>query len=149
MNPKLTADRLRRKAIVYIRQSSMGQVMHNHESQRPQYGLVDRARELGFHDVVVIDEDLGRSGSGLVERPGFQRLVGEVCTGEVSAVLCIEASRLARNGRDWHHLIELCGMVGAVVIDPDGIYDPGIINDRLLLGSNRPDTQSTSYSTSC
>jgi len=123
--------------------------MHNHESQRPQYGLVDRARELGFHDVVVIDEDLGRSGSGLVERPGFQRLVGEVCTGEVSAVLCIEASRLARNGRDWHHLIELCGMVGAVVIDPDGIYDPGIINDRLLLGSNRPDTQSTSYSTSC
>jgi DNA invertase Pin-like site-specific DNA recombinase len=134
MNPKLTADRLSRRAIVYIRQSSMGQVMHNHESQRRQYGLVDRARELGFHDVVVIDEDLGRSGSGLVERPGFQRLVGEVCTGQVSAVLCIEASRLARNGRDWHHLIELCGMVGAVVIDPDGIYDPGIINDRLLLG---------------
>lgn len=134
MNPKLTVDRLGRRAIVYIRQSSMGQVMHNHESQRRQYGLVDRARELGFHDVVVIDEDLGRSGSGLVERPGFQRLVGEVCTGQVSAVLCIEASRLARNGRDWHHLIELCGMVGAVVIDPDGIYDPGIINDRLLLG---------------
>jgi DNA invertase Pin-like site-specific DNA recombinase len=82
----------------------------------------------------VIDDDLGRSGSGLVERPGFQRLVGEVCTGEVGAVFSIEASRLARNGRDWHHLIELCGMVGAVVIDHDGIYDPGIINDRLLLG---------------
>jgi len=134
MNPKLTADRLGRRAIIYIRQSSIGQVMHNHESQRRQYGLVDRARELGFHDVVVIDEDLGRSGSGLVERPGFQRLVGEVCSGQVSAVLCIEASRLARNGRDWHHLIELCGLVGAVVIDPVGIYDPGIINDRLLLG---------------
>ena len=118
MNPKLTADRIGRRAIVYIRQSSMGQVMHNHESQRRQYGLVDRARALGFHDVVVIDDDLGRSGSGLVERPGFQRLVADVCTGQVGAIFCIEASRLARNGRDWHHLIELCGMVGAVVIDP-------------------------------
>src|SRR6185369_18065030 len=134
MNPKLTSDRLRRRAVIYIRQSSPGQVMHNHESQRRQYGLADRARELGFQEVTVIDEDLGRSGSGLVERPGFQRLVAEVCSGEVGAVFCIEASRLARNGRDWHHLIELCGMVGAVVVDPDGIYDPAIINDRLLLG---------------
>ena len=134
MNPKLTSDRLCRRAVIYIRQSSPGQVMHNHESQLRQYGLADRARELGFRDVTVIDEDLGRSGSGLVERPGFQRLVAEVCTGEVGAVFCIEASRLARNGRDWHHLIELCGMVGSVVVDPDGIYDPAIINDRLLLG---------------
>jgi len=134
MNPKLTNDRLQRRAIIYVRQSSMGQVMNNHESRRRQYGLADRARELGFHNVTVIDDDLGRSGSGLVERPGFQRLVAEVCTGEVGAVFCIEASRLARNGRDWHHLIELCGMVGAVVVDPDGVYDPGIINDRLLLG---------------
>src|SRR6266700_3305535 len=100
MNPKLTADRLRPRAVVYIRQSSMGQVMHNHESQRRQYGLVDRARELGFQDVVVIDEDLGRSGSGLVERPGFQRLVAAVLGGEVGAVFSIEASRLARNGQD-------------------------------------------------
>jgi len=84
--------------------------------------------------VQVIDEDLGRSGSGKVERPGFERLVAEVCSGEVGAVLCIEASRLARNGRDWHHLIELCGLVRTVVIDPDGIYDPCILNDRLLLG---------------
>ena len=134
MNPKLTNDRLQRRAIIYVRQSSMGQVTNNHESRRRQYGLADRARELGFHNVTVIDDDLGRSGSGLVERPGFQRLVAEVCTGEVGAVFCIEASRLARNGRDWHHLIELCGMVGAVVVDPDGVYDPGIINDRLLLG---------------
>lgn len=134
MNPKLTAERLRRRGMVYIRQSSAGQVLHNHESQRRQYGLADQARELGFRDVVIIDEDLGRSGSGLIERPGFQRLVAEVCTGDVGAVFCLEASRLARNGRDWHHLIELCGMVGAVVIDPDGIYDPGLINDRLLLG---------------
>ena len=149
MNPKLTSDRLRRRAVIYIRQSSPGQVIHNHESQRRQYGLVDRARELGFRDVTVIDDDLGRSGSGLVERPGFQRLVAEVCSGEVGAVFCIEASRLARNGRDWHHLIELCGMVGAVVVDPDGIYDPAHFNDRLLLGLNRPETQSTSYSTFC
>jgi DNA invertase Pin-like site-specific DNA recombinase len=144
---KLTADRLLRKAIVYVRQSSPNQMLHHKESQRRQYGLVERARELGFQQVTVIDEDLGRTGSGFVERPGFQRLVAEVCSGEVSAVFCIEASRLARNGRDGHHLIELCGMVGAVVVDFDGIYDPNIVNDRLLLGLNRPDTQSTSYST--
>src|SRR3989441_12355630 len=131
---KITAERLLRKAIVYIRQSSPNQVLHHQESQRRQYGLVDRARDLGFQQVIVIDEDLGRTGSGFVERPGFQRLVAEVCSGEASAVFCIEASRLARNGRDWHHLIELCGMVGAVVIDPDGVYDPGLLNDRLLLG---------------
>lgn len=133
-HPKLTADRLLRKALVYIRQSSPNQVLHHQESQRRQYGLVDRAHELGFQQVTVIDEDLGRTGSGFVERPGFQRLVTEVCSGEASAVFCIEASRLARNGRDWHHLIELCGMVGAVVVDFDGIYDPNIVNDRLLLG---------------
>jgi DNA invertase Pin-like site-specific DNA recombinase len=145
MTAKLTAERLRRRAIVYVRQSSPGQVVHNQESQRRQYALADRARELGFADILVIDDDLGRSGSGVVERPGFQRLVAQVCTGEVGAVLCIEASRLARNGRDWHHLIELCGMVGAIVIDPDGVYDPVLMNDRLLLGLNRPDSYHTSY----
>jgi DNA invertase Pin-like site-specific DNA recombinase len=134
MNSKLTAERLCRQAIVYVRQSSPGQVLHNLESQRRQYGLVDHARELGFVQVSVIDDDLGRSGSGLMDRPGFQKLVAAVCTGEVGAIFCIEASRLARNGRDWHHLIELCGMTGAVVIDPDGVYDPSFINDRLLLG---------------
>ena len=87
-----------------------------------------------FNRSIVIDEDLGRTGSGFVERPGFQRLVAEVCSGEVGAVFCIEASRLARNGRDWHHLIELCGMVDAVVVDFDGVYDPNLVNDRLLLG---------------
>jgi DNA invertase Pin-like site-specific DNA recombinase len=134
MNPKLTVDRLRRRALVYIRQSSPDQVLHHQESTRRQYGLVDQARGLGFQSVVVIDEDLGRTGSGLVERPGFQRLVAEVLSGEVGAVFCLEASRLARNGRDWHHLIELCGMVDAVVVDVDGVYDPNLINDRLLLG---------------
>jgi DNA invertase Pin-like site-specific DNA recombinase len=134
MNPKLTPDRLGRRAVVYVRQSSPGQVIHHKESQRRQYGLLDRARELGFQDVIAVDDDLGRTASGLVERPGFERLVGAVCTGEVGAVFCIEASRLARNGRDWHHLIELCGMVGAVLVDFDGVYDPNLVNDRLLLG---------------
>jgi DNA invertase Pin-like site-specific DNA recombinase len=134
MTSKLTPEHLQRRAIIYVRQSSFVQVVHNRESQLRQYNLVDYARELGFVEVETIDEDLGRSGSGLMERPGFQRLVTEVCEGRVGAVFCVEASRLARNGRDWHHLIELCGLVGAVVVDPEGIYDPRIINDRLVLG---------------
>lgn len=133
-NAKVTADHLKRRAIVYIRQSSPIQVANNLESQRRQYALADQARQFGFQQVEVIDEDLGRSGSGQVDRPGFARLVAEVCTGGVGAVFCIEASRLARNGRDWHHLIELCGLVRALVVDPDGVYDPGLLNDRLLLG---------------
>jgi len=133
-NTKVTADHLRRRAIVYIRQSSPIQVANNLESQRRQYALADQARQLGFQQVEVIDEDLGRSGSGQVDRPGFARLVAEVCDGNVGAIFCIEASRLARNGRDWHHLIELCGLVRALVVDPDGVYDPGLLNDRLLLG---------------
>ena len=148
MNPKLTPERLLRKAIVYIRQSKPSQVIHNQESTRLQLSLDDRARTLGFQRIMVIDDDLGRTGSGLVDRPGFQRLAAEVCSGGVGAVFCVEASRLARNGRDWHYLIELCGMVDAVVVDLDGVYDPTQTNDRLLLGMNRPDTQSTSYSTS-
>ena len=134
MHPKLTIELLKRRAVVYIRQSSPGQVVHNLESQRRQCGLADHARQLGFQEVQVIDEDLGRSGSGKVERPGFERLVAEVCSEEVGAVLCIEASCLARSGRDWHHLIEICGLVRTVVVDPDGIYDPCILNGRLLLG---------------
>jgi DNA invertase Pin-like site-specific DNA recombinase len=133
-NAKVTGDHLKRRAIVYIRQSSPIQVANNLESQRRQYALADQARQLGFQQVEIIDEDLGRSGSGQVDRPGFARLVAEVCTGSVGAVFCIEASRLARNGRDWHHLIELCGLVRALVVDPDGVYDPGLLNDRLLLG---------------
>src|SRR5437879_2629539 len=133
MNPKLTPERLLRKAIVYVRQSRPSQLIHNQESTRLQFSLPDRARALGFQRIVVVDDDLGRTGSGLVDRPGFQRLVAEVCSGEVGAVFCVEASRLARNGRDWHHLIDLCGMVGAVVVDLDGVYDPTLTNDRLLL----------------
>lgn len=134
MNQKITDEHLRRRAIVYVRQSTPIQLIQNRESQLRQYGLVEHARSLGFSDVETIDADLGRSGSGLEERPGFQRLVAEVCAGQVGAILCIEASRLARNGRDWHQLFELCGLVGTLVIEPDGVYDPRLINDRLLLG---------------
>src|SRR5437879_6620798 len=130
----LPAAVLQRKAIVYVRQSTPQQVQSNLESQKRQYDLVDIARRHGFADVEVIDDDLGRSASGTVERPGFDRLVAALCAGQVGAVLCLDAARLARNGRDWHHLLELCGLVDARVIDLDGVYDPCKPNDRLLLG---------------
>jgi DNA invertase Pin-like site-specific DNA recombinase len=125
---------LNRKAVVYVRQSTPSQVMTNLESQRRQYDLVEVARQRGFVDVEIIDDDLGRSASGTVARPGFDRLVAWLCAGKVGAVLCFDASRLARNGRDWHHLLELCGLVEARVIDLDGVYNPCRPNDRLLLG---------------
>jgi len=134
MTGKITPDHLGRTAVVYVRQSTMAQVMGNLESQRRQYDLAGAAEGAGFASVTVIDDDLGRSGSGSMHRPGFERLVAMVCSGDVGAVYCIEASRLARNGRDWHHLIDLCALAGALVIDPDGAYDPRLVNDRLLLG---------------
>jgi DNA invertase Pin-like site-specific DNA recombinase len=134
MSGKITSDHLGRAAVVYVRQSTMAQVTGNLESQRRQYDLAGTARATGFTSVTVIDDDLGRSGSGRMERPGFERLVALVCSGDVGAVYCIEASRLARNGRVWHHLIDLCALVGTLVIDPDGAYDPRLVNDRLLLG---------------
>src|SRR5712664_766403 len=130
----LPAAVLKRKAVVYVRQSTLAQVQSNLESQRRQYDLVEVARQWGFADVEVIDDDLGRSASGMVARPGFERLVAWLCAGKVGAVLCFDASRLARNGRDWHHLLELCGLVEARVIDLDGIYNPCRPNDCLLLG---------------
>ncbi|HTI79201.1 MAG TPA: recombinase family protein [Acetobacteraceae bacterium] len=125
---------LSRKAVVYVRQSTQAQVQVHLESQRRQYDLVDEARRRGFRNVEVIDDDLGRSASGTMARPGFEKLVAGLCAGEVGAVLCFDASRLARNGRDWHHLLELCGLVEARVIDLDGVYNPCRPNDRLLLG---------------
>jgi len=130
---KITAEHLSRRACVYVRQSTPDQVQNNLESQRRQYALVERARQLGWESVEVIDDDLGRSGSGTL-RPGFERLLGLLCDGEVGVVLSIEASRLARNGRDWHTLLEFCSVVGALLIDAEGIYDPALMNDRLLLG---------------
>lgn len=134
MSTKISTEHLTRSAYVYIRQSTPDQVHNNLESQRRQYALVDRARNLGWNEVEVIDDDLGCSGSGSVRRPGFERLLASLCDGKVGAVFSIEASRLARNGRDWHTLLEFCSIVKALLIDADGIYDPSHVNDRLLLG---------------
>ena len=130
---KITTEHLARSAYVYIRQSTADQLTQNQESRHRQYGLADRARQLGWSAVEVIDDDLGRSGGGTA-RPGFERLLAAICEARVGAVLAIEASRLARNGRDWHTLIEFCGLVGTIIVDEDGIYDPRHPNDRLLLG---------------
>ncbi len=130
---KITSEHLARTAFVYVRQSTADQVAHNLESQRRQYGLTERARKLGWTEVSVIDDDLGRSGSG-VSRPGFEKLLAAICEGRAGAVVSIEVSRLARNGRDWHTLLEFCGLVGTLIVDEDGIYDPRHPNDRLLLG---------------
>ena len=133
-NVDLPAALLRRKAVVYIRQSSPGQVTNNPESRRRQYELVEAARHHGFIDVETIDDDLGRTASGMEERPGFERLLALMYENMIGAVLCLDATRLARNGRDWEHLLEVCGFVGARIIDLDGVYDPNLPNDRLLLG---------------
>lgn len=134
MSEKITEEHLQRKAIVYVRQSTPEQVRANRESQLRQYELAQLAKALGFKEVEIIDEDLGRSGSGTSDRPGFKRLVAAVCLKEVGAVFSLEASRLARNSRDWHQLVDLCGLMGTLIIDLDGIYDPRLVNDRLLLG---------------
>jgi excisionase family DNA binding protein len=130
---KITAEHLARDAYVYVRQSTVDQLLNNPESRRRQYALVERARSLGWENVVVIDDDLGRSGGGQ-SRPGFERLLAAICAGTAGAVLAIEASRLARNGRDWHTLLEFCAFVNTLIIDEDGVTDPRLINDRLLLG---------------
>jgi excisionase family DNA binding protein len=130
---KITPEHLSRSAYVYVRQSTPDQLMNNPESRRRQYALATRARTLGWQNVIVIDDDLGRSGGGTA-RPGFERLLTAICTGGAGAVLAIEASRLARNGRDWHTLLEFCTLVNSLIIDEDGVYDPKLTNDRLLLG---------------
>jgi DNA invertase Pin-like site-specific DNA recombinase len=130
---KITPEHLVRDAVVYVRQSTAFQVAQNLESQRRQYGLAERARQLGWSDVEVIDDDLGRSGAG-ARRPGFEKLLAAICEGRVGAVLSLEASRLARNGRDWHTLLEFCGLVDTLIVDEDGVYDAASPNDRLLLG---------------
>lgn len=125
-----------RLAVIYVRQSSRRQVLEHGESTRLQYGLTERAAALGWAPsrILVIDEDLGRSAANAAERPGFARLVAEITMGHVGLVLGIEMSRLARAGRDWHQLVELCGLSGALMADVDGVYDPNEYNDRLLLG---------------
>lgn len=136
LSSKVTPGHRDRLAVVYIRQSSRQQVLEHQESTRLQYALADRAVGLGWAPsrVLVIDEDLGKSGASAVDRAGFQRLVTEITLGHVGIVLGIEMSRLARSGRDWYQLLELCCLTGVLLADTDGVYDPGEYNDRLLLG---------------
>lgn len=131
---KIEEMHLRRKAVIYIRQSTQEQLKKNDGSRMRQYGLKDKAKEIGFREVEIIDDDLGISASGSYERSGFQLLLTELSLGKVGAIFAIEASRLARNGREWHTVLELCGVVKTLIIDHDGIYDPQNLNDRLLLG---------------
>jgi len=130
---KITPEHLTREAVVYIRQSSPHQVLNNLESKRRQYGLVERGRQLGWSNVEVIDDDLGRSADGLI-RPGFERLLARVCEDSVGMILSVEASRLARTGREWHTLLEFCGIVNCLTADENKIYDPRQPDDRLALG---------------
>jgi DNA invertase Pin-like site-specific DNA recombinase len=133
---KITSSHLSRQAIVYLRQSSAAQVENNRESTDRQYALAARAREIGWPDdrIIIIDEDLGLSGSGSVARSGFARLTAEVALARVGLVLGLEVSRLARNNADWHRLIDLAGLTDTLIGDADGIYHPALFNDRLLLG---------------
>jgi DNA invertase Pin-like site-specific DNA recombinase len=136
VNEKITSDHLSRKAYLYIRQSSIRQVMENTESTKRQYALKERAICLGWSlsDIIVIDSDLGQSGSNGSHRSGFKRLVSEVGVGNAGIVLGLEVSRLARNSSDWHRLLEICALTNTLILDEDGVYDPSHFNDRLLLG---------------
>lgn len=133
---KVQAEHLSRNAFLYVRQSTLRQVRENVESSQRQYGLRDRALALGWplEQIVVIDCDQGQSGSGAVEREGFQRLVAEVSMNRAGIVMGLEVSRLARNSSDWHRLLEICALTGTLLLDEDGLYDPSHFNDRLLLG---------------
>jgi len=133
---KVTAAHLGKPALLYVRQSTLKQVIHNAESAHRQYDLRRRAIALGWTDdqISVIDIDQGHSGASSADREGFQHLVAEVSLGRAGIVLGLECSRLARNSADWHQLLELCGMTGTLICDEDGLYDPRQFNDRLLLG---------------
>src|SRR5467141_1932473 len=134
MSDKIKPQHLARKAIVYVRQSSAHQVHHNLESQRLQYAMQDRLQQLGWREIDVVDDDLGRSAAGLVTRAGFARMVAEVCVGQVGAVAAREVSRFARNSREWQQLVEVCRVVDTLLVDQETVYDPRQGNDRLLLG---------------
>ena len=135
-NQKVRPEHLKRDAYLYIRQSTIHQVFHNTESTKRQYDLRRRAVALGWPDgsVNVIDCDLGQSGASATDREGFQKLVADVGMGKAGIVLGLEVSRLARNSSDWHRLLEICALTDTLILDEDGLYDPGHFNDRLLLG---------------
>src|SRR5438874_1746035 len=134
ISDKVHPHHLTRKALLYVRQSSAHQVLHNRESSALQYAMRDRLTALGWSEIEVIDDDLGRSAAGGVQRAGFERMVAEVCLGKVGAVCAREVSRFARNSRDWQQLIEMCRVVDTVLVDQETIYAPRHGNDRLLLG---------------
>ena len=134
MTDKIRPHHLERKAILYVRQSSAHQVLHNRESSALQYAMRDRLATLGWREIETVDDDLGRSAAGSVARAGFDRMVAEVCLGKVGAVAAREVSRFARNSRDWQQLIEMCRVVDTVLVDQEAIYAPRQGNDRLLLG---------------
>jgi DNA invertase Pin-like site-specific DNA recombinase len=133
---KVQARHLKREAYLYVRQSTLRQVLENTESTKRQYALKQRAIALGWRaeQIVVVDSDLGQSGASAADREGFQRLVGEVGMGRAGIVMGLEVSRLARNSTDWHRLLEICALTDTLILDEDGIYDPAHFNDRLLLG---------------
>ena len=134
MSEKIKLHHLERKAILYIRQSSAYQVSNNIESQKLQYAMQERLRQLGWRDIDIVDDDLGRSAAGTVTRAGFERMVAEVCLGQVGAVAAREVSRFARNSREWQRLVEVCRVVDTLLVDQEMIYTPRQSNDRLLLG---------------
>src|SRR6266540_5458454 len=133
---KIAEQHRRRRAVVYVRQSTLAQVASNVESAARQYALVERAVELGWprEAVAVVDEDSGRSGASSEERTGFKELAASVGLGEIGLILALEVSRLARSSADWHRLLDLCALTGTLIADQDGVYSPGDFNDRLLLG---------------
>jgi len=134
MSEKIRSQHLARKAMLYVRQSSAFQVTHNQESSKLQYAMQARLRDLGFTEIEIVDEDLGRSAAGAVSRSGFERMVAEVSLGRVGAVAAREVSRFARNNREWQQLVEVCRIVDTVLIDQEAVYAPRASNDRLLLG---------------
>jgi DNA invertase Pin-like site-specific DNA recombinase len=136
IDSKITPQHRSQKAYVYVRQSTLGQVLHHQESTQRQYALKDKALQLGWSDneIRVLDRDLGQSGAQSQSREDFKTLLADVSLGEVGAVLALEASRLARSNADWHRLIELCSLTGTLILDEDGVYDPANFNDGLLLG---------------
>lgn len=134
MSDKIKPQHISRKAILYVRQSSAYQVINNAESRRLQYAMRKRLEELGWNGIDVIDDDLGQSASGTITRNGFERLVTDVCMGEVGVVAARELSRFARNSREWQQLTEVCRVVDTVLIEHEQVYSPRVSNDRLLLG---------------
>ena len=134
MSEKIKPQHTSRKAILYVPQSSPYQVLNNLESQKLQYAMESHLRSLGWNEVEIIDEDLGRSAGGTVTRTGFERMVAQVCMGEIGAVCAREVSRFARNSREWQQLVEVCRIVDTVLVDQETVYSPRLGNDRLLLG---------------